>query len=206
MTAAARPTLTGPILLASIVQLLALAIAALRVPLSDGYAEPAEDLAAGVMVTVQMVMIAAVFPFLLQGMRRTLVMLGLPWPYLLLAGFLATTPWRSLLWAEVLVNGWTVTLAVWRGILPRPRQQAVAVAAALLLTLGAAALRYLAAEYQPQVTSGASSGVWLAFSPLLGNLEQLRQDGPHLPPFLAIVALLLMAGLVRLGQAVRTRR
>src|SRR5690606_30763646 len=108
-----RANLLMPVLLWSAVQLVALAAGVFRVPLSDGYPRPAEDLAAHLMVTVQVTALAALFPLLLRDGVTMGVVIALLWPYLLAAGCLATLPLSAVAGAGLVVSLWAAALAAW---------------------------------------------------------------------------------------------
>lgn len=181
--------MTGAVLLWVAPQVAALCVGAFRVPLSAGYAMPAESAAAAVMVSVQVIAAAALFPVVLAGWRRLAVAVALGWAFGLLAGFLATTATMQLIWTMGQVTTWLVALWAWAGVVQGPvgkmaadRRRGTgwgagwAVAVALLWTVGGVMLRYLQSEYQPVVGSGASPGMW-DFTPLLVSVRQLGADG-----------------------------
>lgn len=180
---------TGAVLLWVVPQVAALCVGAFRVPLSAGYAMPAESAAAAVMVSVQVIAAAALFPVVLRGWRRLAMAVAMGWAFGLLAGFLATTASMQLIWTMGQMTTWLVALWAWEGVLQRPVKEMEAgrrrgtgwgagwgVAVALLWTVGGVMLRYLQSEYQPVVGSGAPRGVW-DFSPVLVSMRQLGADG-----------------------------
>lgn len=181
--------MTSAVLLWVAPQVAALCVGAFRVPLTAGYAVPAESAAAGVMVSVQVIAAAALFPVVLGGWQRLVMAVAMGWTFGLLAGFLATTATVQLIWTMGQVTTWLVALWAWAGVVQGPirklepgrrrqtgRGAGLAVGVALLCTVGSAMLRYLRSEYQPAVGSGGGTGVW-NFTPLLVSVRQLGSDG-----------------------------
>lgn len=130
-------------------QLLALIFAAARVPLSAKAITPQDSLAVDEMLFLQIVAAALLFPWMLSTWSRAAAIALVAGPMLQLAATLASHPSIArvlVLWAYVAT--WVMTLAIVRASI-RVSWLPLAVAIASLLTLGAAALVYLHAEFGP---------------------------------------------------------
>lgn len=192
--------MTGAVLLWVIPQMAALCIGAFRVPLTGGYASPAESAAAAVMVSVQVIAAAALFPVVLADWRRLIMAVAMAWAFGLLAGFLATTATLPLMLAMGQVTAWLVALWAWAGVVAasaRGTQESpgkwagVAVAAAMLLTVGGVMLGYLQREYQP-IGPGGGSRAW-EITPLMISVRQLGETAVQWTGW-AVMAVLAAAG------------
>ena len=139
--------LTGPLALWVALQLAAVGVAVLRVPLAAQYPEPAEGMAAYLVTGVQVVGAALLFPFLLRDGRNAAVIVASAWPFLLAAGYLAGRSPAELARPAVYITVWLAALAAWAPALKTRRARAAGVAVAGLLALGGAALRYLRLEF-----------------------------------------------------------
>lgn len=177
-------SLTLPLFVWLVIQLIALALAAGRVSLSAHFAQPAETLALQEMVIVQFAASVMLMPLLLRDARAWLTLSLIAAPMLLIAGSLATasTGRIAMTWAWLVT--WLATLALWRRALPA-RRQLTAVAIANLLTLGGLLLAYLESDF------GSDSALRLSrFSPLCGVLQFVREGEFSLPPLLTTAVLL----------------
>jgi hypothetical protein len=196
-----KPT-TAPLALWLLVQLLALALAAARVPLSAHFVQSGEVLAIEEMLVAQFAISATTFPFLLRDARACVAAMLTAAPMLQLAGVLAATPVARVVGAWTCVAMWLAALALWRSILPA-RHHAIAVAIASLLTLGGALLWYLANESQSAPLGSLSFPRAL---PLVATLRFTRGSAHFFLPLLS-TAFLLLAGLISaLGTHIVTRR
>jgi hypothetical protein len=163
---AIRP-LTGPLLLWLLIQVAALLLAAARVPLAAQYPAPAEMLAAHVVAVVQVTAAAVLAPYLLRDVAAFAAAVATVWPFLVLAGALSATSSTTLAVAAAYVTAWLVALSAANLALPAPSRHWT-VAAATVLTTGAAALGYLNAEF-----GGAADHAWVRMLPPLAVLHQL---------------------------------
>jgi hypothetical protein len=185
-----------PILLWLAVQLGALAVAAGGVPLWAHHPLPHTSLACDVVVAAQVAAISLLFPVVLRDLSMSLVAIAATWPFLLLAGMLASEQQDHLL----LAMGY---LALWMGALAWLSQQLAiraarlaAVCASAVLVIGPLILRYLSME------SRGSTGDhnWLAIaraSPIAVGLSMLRDGRPSWSSLLPITAVAIAAGLLR---------
>jgi hypothetical protein len=134
-------------------QLLALAAAAGRVPLYARFPEPAERLAAVEMASVQIAGAAMLFPDLLCGLLPLILAVAISTPMLVLAGILSGESNDQILAASLLVAGWLTILWAWRKILRTPYRQGVGIGIASLWSIGGPVLVYLQADFGSQAHS-----------------------------------------------------
>lgn len=170
-------------------QLAVMLIVALRIPLAAEYPQPAERLAAHLMLGGQVVAAALLFPMLMHDGRRTIQIIATALPFQLAAGFLGGIPIPQMLPAAAFVAGWLLTLGIWAACLRAPAPAMLGVACASALTLGAGALRYLRLEFGPP---GARAGGIELASPFLATLAAL--DG-----FSIIQGWILLGGIAVTG-------
>jgi hypothetical protein len=160
---------TAPLLLWLLVQLGAIVIAVLRVPLAAAYPEPAERLAPHLLLAVQVIAAGILFPFLLRDWRTAAQVVATAVPFQLASAYLAGVGARGMLPAMTFVLSWIVVLAVWRPCLTLHRMRALAISIATCLTLGGGVLRYLRLEFG----RGSSDTSFETASPLLTTLAAL---------------------------------
>jgi hypothetical protein len=189
------------VLLWLLVQLAALSVAALGIPLAAKYPQPAEVLATHVMLATQVAAGALHFPYILGDWRTAAGVIAAAWPFAATASVLSATPLNTTAAAEAYVSIWLFGLALWCAVLPGPRSKSYGVAVAATLTVGGGCLWYLGREFDP-VSSGAvgGNGDLLAASPLLATLRLLVPQPFRAGSFLiptAVVAAGLLALLVR---------
>src|SRR5215213_7298770 len=108
------PPSTAPLLLWLLIQLGAILLVVLRVPLAARYPEPAERLAPHLLLAVQIITAGMLFPFLLRDWRTAVQVVATAIPFQLAAGYLAGLEPRAMLPAIALVLSWIVVLAVWQ--------------------------------------------------------------------------------------------
>lgn len=158
------------------IQMIALAVAALRVPLSARYAAPAEALAVHVMVVVQTAASAMLFPLLFRTVANFVLSAGAAVLFLQIAGFLAARVDARLAWCAGYVVVWMAGLAVWAGILRSHRARMYGVAAFAMLTIGGVVVAYLGREFgAPTREFDWAARGWLG--PTIGGLAIL-ETGP----------------------------
>jgi hypothetical protein len=152
------------ILIWIVLQLLALALAAARVPLWAHHPLPRESLATAEVAAVQIISCALLFSLLLPNFFTSCAIIALAIPFIQLAGMLADDPVTNLLLASALVALWLAGLALLSAALRSPRAQALGVAIVSMLCLGTPLLSYLHSEATPGATSMLSTwspGLWL---------------------------------------------
>ena len=202
---AASPAL--PLLAWLIPQLLAISLAAWRVPLATGYAgypRPAESLAPDLLIAVQVGLAALLSPLVLRDVRTALMAAASAWPLTVLAGSLAALPAGRTALACAYVTGWVAALALWQRAMRSYRSQLLVVALASAVSIGGAALAYLRAEFAAPVSDEAlASG---AFGPLAAAIAIPRAPAPVAwPAWLWSIAPILVATAVLAAGAARQR-
>lgn len=168
-------TATSAMTLWIVPQIAALCASAWRMPLTASFVEPAESAAAALMVSVQVITAAALFPVVVGDWRRLVQAAVTGWAFGGLAGFLATAAWVPLMLSVGHVTLWLAALWAWAGVARRGSGSGLAIAAAMLLTVGGVMLHYLQAEYQPGTLGGNEGGMW-DFTPLITSVRQLQVD------------------------------
>ena len=156
---------TGALLIWLGVQILALVVPALRLPLAAKYPSPEELNAVAVMLAVQVGASSLLFPVITREWRTAAASVATLWPILMLAALLAASPPAHVIVPALYVTAWLTCLAVWRAMLPAPALMwAVALAAAV--SLGGGALRYLYLEFAPGTVNASSFGPLAAVTAL----------------------------------------
>jgi hypothetical protein len=135
-------------------QLLALGLAAGRVPLSGRFPQPVEGQAAAEMVVMQVCAAGFLFPSLFRDFSQWVLAAASIWPMLKLASLLGGEPAANVYAAATYVTLWLATLAVWRSIFKTERLQMMAVSVASLWTCGGPVLLYIRSEF------GGEAGLW----------------------------------------------
>ena len=184
------PPTTAPLLLWLVVQLCAILLAALRVPLAAVYPEPAERLAPHLLLGVQVVAAGMLFPFLLRDRQAAVQVMATAIPFQLAAGYLGGFTAREMLPAIAFGLTWILVLAIWRRALPAPSAQLIGTSVATCLTLGGGILRYLRLEF------GADRNPVSGFenaSPLLTTFTAIA-GGPSMPGWLLLAGIGAVAG------------
>ena len=193
---AATPA-TGPLALWLLVQLAAVALAVLRVPLAARYPEPAERRAAHLVLATQVIAAGLLLPLLFRDRRTAVAVVASAWPFQLAAGYLAGMPPAALAWPAAFVTAWLAALACGAAQLRTPRAQAIGITIATLLALGGGVLRYLRLEFGRGVPEGTFTPE--SVSPLLSTLAAI--EGSSTRTGWVLIATLL--GSAALGAAAR---
>jgi len=145
-------------------QVLALLLAAARVPLWARFGGPIQSWALCWMLVVQVGASALLFPWLMADLRAGASLMLTSLPFILLAGMLsrATVPMTISACAGVLA--WLSALAAWKSVLTNRTTQLVAASIASLATIGAACVLYLAIEFNDASISveKVRGGIWIA--------------------------------------------
>ncbi len=150
-----------PLFLWLAIQLLALLVPALRVPLAAKYPSPAELSAVAVMLAAQVGAGSLLFPTLMSGRRTAAAVIATVWPFQTLAALLAAVPPSHVVLPGAYVTAWLASLALWRAALPSASARLWGVGVASTASLGGAALWYLRSEW----SDGAAEAPW--FGPLI---------------------------------------
>lgn len=190
----ASPTFShlAPLALWLALQLVALLLPALHVPLSDEFPRPIERIAMHEMLVVQVTAAAMLFPMLFKNIATTVALVASTWPFLQLAAMFSATPPPRLLSAGLYVALWMITLALFNSMLRTDRARLRAAALATSFTLAGPLLWYLHQEFGTAAEAGATM---VALNPLLGALEVLNAEERSAGVW-AFIALLLALALV----------
>jgi len=178
--------LTGPLLLWLTIQWLALGVALMRVPLAAGYPQPAELLAAHVLVFTQITATALLFPWLMRAAASAIVTIATTWPLLVVAGIVAGVPVARLMDVGCYVTAWMLALWAWTVWAPR-RWNGVAVAVASIVTAGSLVLFYLGVEFTSDGREDIGVMAWL--SPPLAAMKRI--DAPQSARDYGIIAVVV---------------
>lgn len=131
------------------------------------------------MVAAQIVGISLLFPSLHADVRLSVICVAVTWPFLQLAGLLASTPERNLVTASCLLTVWMAGLAGLARQLTSTRARLITVALATGFSLGGAVLFYLHIESVQERPPST------AFGPLMGAIAQLgTESSAQLTPWL----------------------
>ena len=161
--------ITGPLLPWLIIQLLALLLATARVPLAARYPQPAELLAAHVMVVVQLTAAALLMPYLLRNWAAAVAVIVTAWPFLVLGGVLSALPTARLTALGGFVTAWLIAFALVNLTAP-DAWRLWACAAAAVGTSGGLVLTHLSEEF------GGRDTTWLSWLPPLAALRQVNDQ------------------------------
>jgi hypothetical protein len=151
----------APVLTWLLVQLAALVVAALRVPLAAEYPQPAEFYAVRVLLATQFAWATMLFPSLLRTGSMVGVAISSAWVMLVFAAALAAWPIAGVLEVAAFLTLWICILAMVRAALPW-RWQLIASAIASTYVIGGPLLWYLQSDLG--TSSPVESG--MGFGPL----------------------------------------
>ena len=198
--------LPGPLLLWLLLQMGALTLSAARVPLAADYAQPAEMVAAHVMLVTQVTAASLLFPYLMRTAPSAAAVCATSIPFVVMAGNLSAAPAAGVIAAAGFLTLWLAALAAWRFALRGRAWRQSAAGAAALISIGTLILFYLRLEFGAAGGGaddpGALAAAWSVVSPPLGALRQLSHP-LDLRPW-ALPAALLAAG-VATGFLLRRR-
>jgi hypothetical protein len=136
-----------PILVWSALQIISLSISAARVQLWARMISPAENYALQLMLAVQVIAAAMIFPWLMRDARSSAFVILIAAPFLQLAGMLGERSGSEIAWTIFLAWTWLITLALWRTALRGKRAEMIGVAVASCMTIGSACVWYLQNEF-----------------------------------------------------------
>jgi hypothetical protein len=172
----AADRILAPLLVWLAVQMFALGLAALRVPLSARYPQPEESLAVHVLVVAQVAAAALLFPFLFRSIISSIIVIASAIPFLQLAAFLATfTDNRRLALCAAYLTLWLTGLAILNASLRCQKLKVYGVAAVSLMSLGGAVIAYLHREFG----APASAFDWqthASLGPIMGCMAILEAN------------------------------
>ena len=143
-----------------LVQVLALLLAAARVPLWARFDSAIESWALCWMLAVEVGASALLFPWLMPDLRAGVSVALISLPFILLAGLLAREPIGTTLRACAEILLWLAALSAWRTVLENRTTQLLAAGIASIATIGAACLIYLATEFNDATVSAGHMTGW----------------------------------------------
>ncbi len=138
---------TGALFLWLAIQLLALLLPALRVPLAAKYPAPAELNAVAVVLAAQVGAGALLFPTLMPEWRTAAAVIAIVLPFQTLAALLAAVPPSHVVEPGAYVVTWLASLALWRAALRLTAARLWLVAVASAVSVGGATLWYLRSDF-----------------------------------------------------------
>lgn len=194
------------LLLWLLVQLLPLTLAAVNVPLSARYPQPARQFSVELMVAVQVGASSLLFPIIARGTARTIATVGSAGVMLLLAWFLTRLPYAAdesirVLHAWLWVGVWIAGLGQLLPVSPVPQNtefstgQAFVMAAVSLVTIGGSMLAYVASEY-----GSIDLMRWRDVLPIHAAMEVARSGRATWQHYLLPGVLILFAGAIRMSR------
>jgi hypothetical protein len=146
---ARQASLTSVLIIWLLPQLVALALSALRVPLSAHPPRPLESIALPQMIVVQMVAAGMLAPWLFRTAGAVVAVVVSAAPMLALAGVLSFAAPKLTSMLFLLLATWVAAVGA-ACLALAPRQRFIACALATAWSLGGLALAYLHAEFAPQ--------------------------------------------------------
>jgi hypothetical protein len=182
-----------------VIQLLALSLGALRVPLAARLPPPGEQYALHTLLVVQVIAAAALFPLLMRDAASSAMAILSIAPFVQLAAYLSSVPLARAALAGLYVAIWLATLALCRSMLRGRRAEMLGVACAAALSIGGAIIWYAHTESRDVAPIDWSrDGL---FGAVLGAVAQLEATRVPLSPwFLAIALLSISAALAVLAR------
>jgi hypothetical protein len=177
----------GPLLLWFVVQLAALLLSALRVPLAAQFPQPAEFEAVRVLLAMQFAWVAIIFPMLLINWRMTVLAVASAWVMLALAAGLSALTLTLVLPAAGYLSAWMIVLWTLRAALVGAGQQMFAAAVMATYFIGGALLWYVQSDFGATPPSLAS----VANGPLLMVIAS-----PQHPPAIGWILVAVMEAAV----------
>ncbi len=188
-----------PIFLWLFIQVSALSLITISIPLWSRHSSPREFSAFSVMFLTQICAATALFPQLLPNRSTAFIVALFPWPFLQLAAILFSTPQYTVLATSVYVTFWITSLFAVTSILKSRQSISIAITVGQLYTLGGVLLWYLASDS----TDSGHSFYSTAFGPVLGGLSITRGELGMMPwieasaPVIAVALGVLICRLFR---------
>ena len=175
-------------------QLLALLLPTLQIPLSDDFPRPIERVALDEMLIVQIAAAALLFPMLFTSAATTLVLIAATWPFLQLAAMLSATNSQRLPFAAIYLAMWMTTLALIDSALHVNRARMRAVALATSFTLAGPLLSYLNVEF---ASVDRALRILTSLNPILSALAIARNEDNALFSWAFIITSLALSLTIR---------
>jgi len=155
----ATSSLIAPLLVWSIVQLIALLASAARVRLWATFPASGESLALIELLTIQLIASSLVFPFLCRTRGSTLAISLTSLPAFAFAGFLSQANWTAVLACFAFLALWLIGLAGWREVVRTEPAQLIAISIASIFAIGGAVVGYLMREAGKEVLGLSSASL-----------------------------------------------
>jgi len=118
---------------------------------------PTEYYAREIMLAVQVIAAAMIFPWLMRSARSAVFVILTAGIFLQLAGLLGDENSREMARCVAISFVWLISLALWRTALNSPRAEAIATAISTSITIGGACSYYFRLEF----SDGEISSTWL---------------------------------------------
>lgn len=170
----------APLFVWLVIQLLALSLGVFGVPLAARVVQP-EQFALHLMLVTQVVAAAMLFPLILRDESTSAMAILAIAPFIQLTSYLSAIPLASASLAGAYVALWMTTLAMCRPMLRMQRNEMLAVACALALSVGGGLVWYLHTELRGAGQVNWSVGAFCG--PVAGVIAQL-----HAPTGAALTA------------------
>ncbi len=198
-----KPDLPFTLLLWLLIQLIAISLAAARVPLWAKFPQPGEMLALTFLVTAQLGAASLCLPFLLGDARRAACVIATGWPLAIVAGALSAESLARTAAVELFVSGTLAVGALWANTARGLATERIITAIAALWTVGGAILVYLRAEFMPASTQliGSATGPLVAAVRLVTSSNSLPVD-----LLLALGSLAIVGGSLLIARRVITTK
>lgn len=146
----ATPAITGPLALWLSLQLLALVASAIGMRWSATDATPPGLDGLALLLITQVVAATLLFQIFCSTPTRCVATAITTWPFLIAAGYLSATPWRSAGLSGLYLTGWILTLGVVHlKLAPLPTTVPVLLA---MLVVGGPAITYVRLEFSGRET------------------------------------------------------
>ncbi len=184
-------------------QSLALILAACRVPLWAQAPAAMEFLAPHVLITVQILLAAMLFPRLVSDRRATIMASVCTCPFTILAGMLSASPASRIVAGGAYVSGWILVLGMICPPLSPTKKSYLLSAMLILWCAGGPVLFFLGAEYSQAPLSPLGQGSWFIAGPVLSAYEIVRSNSPTFNLFLPLIVMAVTVGLLRLALKFR---
>ena len=194
---------TAPLVVWLGAQLLAIGLAAARVPLWANAPRASELLALEYLLIAQISVSSLIFPWMMRSMASSVVTIATAWPMVFFAGLLSPAPLNTLFFGGVYVNGWLVALAILHPPLSSTGPSLTTPMAALW-ACGGPILQFLNLEYgSAPLRDGLLQRV--ALGPILAGLRLIQ--GEIAKSFEVLAAAIVVSVIIALTERfVRSRQ
>jgi hypothetical protein len=157
---------TRAILIWILIQLIALGLGAMGIPLWPNHPVPRESLSIQEMTIIQIAVVAMVFPLVLANFWTAVAVIAMVWPFQQFAGLLSNTPQKYLILSGSYVSLWMSGLWLLGGMIRSTANQLAVICVAQCIAIGGVILWYLHLE-----SSRGNAGKSEMFGPVLGVIS-----------------------------------